>query len=53
VDLEHCVQPDICLICVSDGKRQTPRRTGAFAKQHIAYQAATAPCASHSSLAAF
>ena len=53
VDLEHCVQPDICLISVSGGKRQTPRRTGAFVKRRIAYQAATAPCASHSSLAAF
>ena len=53
VVLEYCVQPDIRVISFSSGKRQTPRRTGAFAKQRVAYQAATAPCASHSSLAAF
>lgn len=53
LDLEHRVQSDICVICVSSGKRQTPRRTGAFAKQRFADQAATAPCASHSSFAAF
>lgn len=53
LDLEHRVQPDFCVIRVSSGKRQTPRRTGAFAKQRISYQAATAPCDSHSSFAAF
>ena len=53
VDLEHRVQPDIRVIQVRSGKRQTPRRTGAFAKRKFCYQAATAPCASHSSLAAF
>ena len=35
VDLEHRVQPDIRVIYVRSGKRQTPRRTGAFAEQRF------------------